>query len=139
MNQLKSSLKPLAEADFVTIETDQRGLVIRLSADYLFESGAVTIDPQVLSTLDEIGRVLGKYPDKYVEVQGHTDSTPITTMPFADNWALASARADNVVRYLAGQTPIEPSHIKSVAIAQYRPTEDRKMLRRVEIIFSPLP
>ncbi len=138
-NQLKSSLKPLSDADFVQIFTDDRGLVIRLDAGYLFESGAVTVDPQVLSTLEEIGRVLGKYEDKYVEVQGHTDATPITSMPFADNWALASARADNVVRYLANQTPIKASRIKSVAVAQYRPTDDGKMLRRVEIIFSPRP
>lgn len=37
--------------------------------------------------------------DFKLDVEGHTDSAPISTLRFADNWMLSAARASNVVRY----------------------------------------
>ena len=142
---LKQSLKPHIDAKVATVSREPRGVVVRLSVDYLFKGGVVDLDPDVHSTLNAIAAILGKYPKKYVEVQGHTDSAPITNMPFADNWALASARADKVVRYLAEHTSLDARHLKSSSASQYRPAPaqgsppGQKMDRRVEIVLSNQP
>lgn len=144
LNFLTNSLKPLGDADFATVTIDPRGVVVRLSADFLFKPDTVTLDEQVLPTLDQIADILAKYPDKYIEVQGHTDAQRIMNLPFVDNWALASARADKIVRHFAKHGKIAPKRLKSVSCAQFRPpvtgsAKARKMLRRVEIILTARP
>ena len=141
---LKASMKPLADADLAFVTRDSRGVVVGLKADYVFESGSINVSDQSHVTLSKIAEVFAKYPKKYVEVEGHTDSQPVTNLPFADNWALASARADAVVRYLADQTNLPSSHLKSSSCSQYRAPEattggGQKLLRRVELVLSSRP
>ncbi len=144
LNLLKVSLQPLDDANFASVETDSRGVVVRLSADFLFKPGTVILDPQVLATLDQIADILAKYDKKYIEIQGHTDAQHTERMPFVDNWALASARADKIVRHFANHGKISPERLKSASCAQYRPpagepAKVRKMLRRVDIILTAHP
>lgn len=143
---LQATMEPLAKADLAFVTRDTRGVVVGLAADYVFEKGSIGVDAQCHPALDKIAEICAKYPKQYVEVQGHTDSQPITNLPFADNWSLASARADNVVRYLAedAKVKIPASHLKSTSCSQYRPPEattggGKKLLRRVEIVLSGRP
>ena len=145
---LRTSLKPLVDTDFAFVTHSARGVVVGLKADYIFEKGAVTLDAQCHPTLDLIAEIFAKYPNKYVEVQGHTDPQPVTNpnLPYADNWALSSARAYNVIRFLTedAKVKIRPEHLKSTSCSQYRPPEattgnGEKLLRRVEFILSSRP
>lgn len=142
---LKAVLKPVSDADFAMVGTDSRGVVIRLAADYLFLEDVLDLDPEVLVTLDKIAEILNQFPAKFVEVQGHTDSQPVLNLPFVDNWGLAAARAEKVVRYLADRTPLDPKRLKGSTCSQYRPlaseevTKNPKMNRRVEIILTSNP
>ncbi len=144
-------LKPVLEAwqkaglGFAEVNPN-RGLVVYLSADVLFEKGGTTLDPNIAGTLNSIAGILGKYKNRYVEVQGHTDAAPVTNLPFADNWALASARADALTRFLVANPAFSsmPDHIKSTSCSQYRPVqsqapEAKKLSRRVEIVLSGRP
>jgi chemotaxis protein MotB len=142
-------LKPVLEAwqkaglGFAEVNPN-RGLVVYLSADVLFEKGGTTLDPNISGTLNSMAEILGKYKNRYIEVQGHTDTAPVANLPFADNWALASARADALTRFLTAKSAIESSRIKSTSCAQYRPVqsgaaEAKKLTRRVEIVLSGRP
>jgi flagellar motor protein MotB len=144
LSQLKARLDPVSKAGFASVFADSRGVVVRLSADYLFKPGQVDLDPAVLPTLDAIGETLTKFPSKYVDVEGHTDSQPIVNLPFSDNWALAATRANKVVRYLAEQGGVDPRRLKSVSCSQYRPmtgkgASDPQNQRRVEIVVRSRP
>ena len=103
----------------------------------------VDLDPEVLVTLDKIAEILSRYPSKFIEIQGHTDSQPLINLPFQDNWGLAAARAEKVVRYLANHTPLEAKRLKGSSCSQYRPlpaelaSKNSKMRRRVEIVLAP--
>lgn len=140
---LKASMKPLADDNLVYVARDSRGVVVGLKADYVFDSGSTAVSDQCHPTLEKVAEVFGKYPKKYVEVQGHTDPQPVVNQVYVDNWALASARADNVVRYLADQTKIPASHLKGSSCAEYRPTDSsgdgEKMRRRVDLVLSSKP
>lgn len=133
---LKASLKPHIDQKVATVKRDSRGVVVSLTCDYIFKSGVTDIDPDVNSTLDQIAAVYKKYPKKYVEVEGHTDNKAIANLPFADNWALASARADKVVRYLARK--MNPTRLKASSAGQFRPVvgDGGPMDRRVEIVLT---
>ncbi|GAF75882.1 unnamed protein product, partial [marine sediment metagenome] len=74
-----------------------------------------------------------------------TDTQTIVKLPFTDNWALGSARAHKVVRYLTGRASLDPKRAKSTSCAENRPppktgpSQGAKMARRVEIILSTHP
>lgn len=140
---LQPTLKPLAENNFAAVIRNERGVAVRLSADYLFQQGSVQLAENALPVLDEIAAVLKRFPNKYIEVQGHTDAQPLISMPFEDNWGLASERALKVVRYFVTQAGISPSRIKSVSCSEFRPVpkdeEGAFLTRRVEILLTPIP
>jgi flagellar motor protein MotB len=140
---LKTSMKPLVDADLAFVTRDSRGVVVGLKSDYVFEQGSTVVSDQSHPTLDRIAEIYAK-SKKYVEVQGHTDAQPVINQPFVDNWALASARADNVVRYLADQTKVMSSHLKSTSCSEYRDPDAKTgggqtLKRRVELILSSRP
>ncbi len=145
LEKLKPVLEAWQKAGLGFAEVDpNRGLVVYLSADVLFEKGGTTLDPNIAGTLNSMADILGKYKNRYVEVQGHTDKAPVANLPFADNWALASARADALTRFLTANSAIESNRIKSTSCAQYRPVqsqapEAKKLSRRVEIVLSGRP
>lgn len=139
---LKSSLKPIAETGEAAVTFDRRGVVVLLSANYLFRPQSVQLDSDVQPTLQQIASVLKRYPEKMVAVEGHTDSQQLDELPFADNWGLGAERAAKVVRYLVGEGGLEPSRVKSVSRSQYSPVADAQNVaanRRVEIILTPYP
>ncbi len=126
----------------VQILRNKRGLVIRLLSDELFESGSVIVSSNARPLLAKIANLLSEYPDRQVYVEGHTDNTPIKDLPFLDNLALSSARADNVVRFLAEGGGIEKKRLKSIACSWFHPAatnrtyEGRRQNRRVDIVLA---
>src|SRR5262249_36883143 len=74
--------------------------MIRLH-DVNFETGKADLTPDSYDALDEVGRVLVKWPDLQIEVGGHTDSRG----PEAMNQTLSEARASTVLSYLIQKFP----------------------------------
>lgn len=67
-------------------------LVISLPADALFAPGVAEPTAGARRALFALGGVLANLPNR-IEVQGHTDPTPVRGGRFADNWELSIARA----------------------------------------------
>ncbi len=74
--------------------------MIRLH-DVNFETGKAELTPDSYAALDEVGRVLVKWPDLRIEVGGHTDSRGPEEM----NQTLSEARASTVLSYLIQKFP----------------------------------
>jgi outer membrane protein OmpA-like peptidoglycan-associated protein len=119
-----------------TRETE-RGLVLTLSDDVLFESGRAELKPGARLKLSAIGRFLQDHPERRAVVEGHTDSTGT----FAENRELSQRRADSVRAQLL-QEGAEPSQIQSKGMGQEFPLASnnsqagRLQNRRVQILLS---
>ncbi|MDR0983746.1 MAG: flagellar motor protein MotB [Ruminococcus sp.] len=121
---------------------DDRGLVVRLNAGVMFASGRDELSAESIETLRQVGEILksDKVKDHYISIDGHTDSMPINTVQFRDNWMLSSGRAGRVLNLFTNELgfPIDRLSVKGYADSRPLDTneteEGRAKNRRVEII-----
>jgi len=120
---------------------DEAKIIIRISGQTLFESGKADLLLESKPVLDEIARILNKYPRHKINIQGHTDDEEISTNQFPSNWALSSARASAVLRFFLDKN-IDPRRLTATGYADIFPvatnqTEAGKMKnRRVEFVLE---
>jgi chemotaxis protein MotB len=123
-------------------DLENRGLVINLPQSILFPSGGDQIGPNALPVLTQIVEVVGAIPNK-ITLVGHSDSLPIHSTRFKNNWELATARSVNLLELLATRYGIAESRLSVASPGAYRPkgsndTETgRAENRRVEIVILP--
>ncbi len=121
------------------VELQERGLVIRLSIDYLFDPGRADISADALPIINRIADLL-RNTDQDIRVEGHADSIPIHNSRFPSNWELSTARATNLVRYFVQMKQLPPERFSASGYGEYRPiasnerAEGRARNRRVEIV-----
>jgi chemotaxis protein MotB len=123
----------------ISMEINERGLVIHIIESALFESAQATLRPEALAVLDKIAKEIVTLPNQ-IRVEGHTDDRPIATPRFPSNWELSSARATSVVRYLIEKHGFTPERLSALGFGEFRPLaantseENRAKNRRVDIV-----
>ncbi|MBN8554551.1 MAG: OmpA family protein [Deltaproteobacteria bacterium] len=123
----------------INVKIDGRGVVISISAGYLFEQGATEIRPELFPVIQIVADII-RGVDRLILVEGHTDIEPIVGNMFYSNWELSALRATSMVRLLIQQYGIDPTRLTASGYGQYRPVADnatdqgRAQNRRVEII-----
>ena len=108
-------------------------------SEVLFESGSADIGISGITELNKLSKILlditSKIPNDIpwiLQIQGHTDQNPISTVLYPSNWELSSARAISVGRVLIN-AGINSNKISVAGFAEYQPlTEgiDEDSLRR---------
>jgi chemotaxis protein MotB len=138
--QLQKALQVAGLAKGVTFRFDERGLVASIATDKVaFASGSATLLPAGRRILDVLAPTLLRLPNQ-LSIDGHTDSSPISTARFPSNWELGSARADGVLRYLASAHHIPFDRMSSSSFADTQPIQTGHSAaamaadRRVEIV-----
>lgn len=128
----------------IGVDEENMVLIIRLEDSIFFESGKADILKESYGILDKMLEILTANIGRIgmVEVEGHTDSRPIYTSQFRDNWALSSTRAMNVVRYFREIGSIPGEMLKGTGRGEYEPLESNgteegmQKNRRVEFRIS---
>lgn len=126
-------------SDTINIEFTSQYVQLTLKGALLFDSGRAEIRSDALPVLDKVGVILQKYANSVIEIEGHTDTVPITGGKFADNSELSCARALSVFNYFLDTTNLDPTLIKYAGRGEYVPIADnsteegRARNRRVEI------
>lgn len=116
---------------------------VAMSDKLLFESGSATVNEQGQNALGKLAGVLNRQSDIDVYIEGHTDSIPIKTVVFKDNWDLSVIRATSVVRILTDIYAVNPLQIQPCGRGEHKPldsnatAEGRARNRRTEIIMAP--
>lgn len=130
--------------DTIRLVHDDRGLVIRFSANKLFKPGSDAVEKQYLPLLDKIGQIVAP-TERVIRVEGHTDDSPTPKEgKFDTNWELSSARAIWILRYLRARFEIPTARLQAAANADGQPVarndseEGRAMNNRVEIVVTNL-
>lgn len=140
MNQaIKESTGGAAGIEGAQVSVTERGVVISISSTLFFDSGSATLKPMAQKALDKLVKSL-KDSGRMINIEGHSDNTPIATAQFPSNWELSAARASSVVRYFVGKYQFSQSHIAAIGYADSRPKATnstplgRQKNRRVEIV-----
>jgi outer membrane protein OmpA-like peptidoglycan-associated protein len=99
-----------------------------------FDSGKATIKEDSFAALDEVGGILGRWPDLRVEIGGHTDSQG--SEPF--NQKLSEDRAKAVMDYVVAKFTLKAEQLTSAGYGETSPIApndtalNRAKNRRVE-------
>ena len=128
----------------VSLQMRDKGLVITVVGDLLFDSGKADIRAEANNVLDQVGRVLREDVSDYnVGIEGHTDNIPIQYSGWKSNWELSSARALSVLHYLQKEERVAPQRLSAIGYGEFSPVSDndtkegRQLNRRVEIVILP--
>ena len=108
-------------------------------SEVLFPSGQAELTPEGLAAIDqlataiiELERTIPPEIDWALQVDGHTDSRPISSYQFPSNWELSTARAISVVRYLISRG-VPPNRLVAAGYGEFQPLEEgdsEEVLRR---------
>ena len=96
---LSGELSPLINTGKVTVAQNNRGVRIDINDSLLFEAGSADLSPQATPLMTQIADTL-KTSAYTIQIEGHTDNTPIHSATFFSNWELSAVRASSVVRML---------------------------------------
>lgn len=142
--RLDAKIKAKGLGANVETTVERRGLVVRVVTDQiLFASGEATLSPKGDDLLQQIRSVLRIDRKHPIAVDGHTDSQPISTGRFRDNWELSASRAAAVVQFLAG-SELDPHRFSATGHGDQQPLTSngtpagRQKNRRVEIALTRL-
>lgn len=70
-------------------------LVVSLPSDAMFRPGSAMLSPTAEKSADTLGDVL-RFIGNRVDVNGHTDTSQVSSQAFPSNWELSLARASNL-------------------------------------------
>lgn len=121
----------------ITKEGDD--LIIHVKEGMFFKSGHAKLRGGAKRLLDEVTRLLLKYPHA-VRIEGYTDNIPVSTAKFPSNWDLSAARATSILRYFVEVQKMSVERITAVGFGEFRPLvpndrpENREKNRRVRIV-----
>lgn len=116
-----------------------RGLVISLKGSSFFVSGSSKILKKYRPLLKNIASELLKVGNN-ITIEGYTDSTPIRTAEYPNNWMLSTARAVSVLSFFIKSVNFPPARLSASGYGKYKPVasnetaEGRALNRRVNIV-----
>ena len=136
---LQEALREEIEKGQISLERQERKIIIRIQEKGSFGSGSARLDPGFHKVMQRISDVLATKPGKIL-VAGHTDNIPIRTGRFRSNWELSSARAVTVLHSLLRNKGIDEHRVVVEGFADTKPLDGndtpqgRAKNRRVELI-----
>lgn len=136
------ALDMFIQQKMLTVQRDGHNLVINMPESLLFLSGKADISSESGELLDSLASLLSNI-DMNINIDGHTDTTPIRTFRYESNWHLSTARALNM-GYALAERNVPEQYMVIRGFGSQRPiagnnTEEGKSKnRRVEIRLSEL-
>ena len=121
-------------AAIADVKKDENGITVTLKNDILFDTGSAVLSEKAQKTLIDLNRVLKKYPENIIVVQGHTDSTGTA----AYNQTLSEQRAKAVYDFIL-ENGLQTSSLSYKGFGMNNPVADngtaegRAKNRRVEL------
>lgn len=136
---IQQTIKEMALETEIETWVDERGVVISISEQLLFDEGSAKIHPEARRILLKIGEVLERLPNE-LAIEGHTDpERPINSI-YGDNWGLSSARAAGVTSYLNEAIGITANRLRAIGLSATSPKvpndspANMRLNRRVDIV-----
>ena len=134
MTQLQSATAAIWYVDIC--DYSSLSLVIELPSEVLFDFDSAELHPEALEMVDLVADLLRRYPDSYVEIEGHTCNLGSNQY----NQGLSERRALSVYDYLLEHEGIDSNRMEWAGMGETHPrytnrSEDfRSKNRRVEFL-----
>lgn len=119
---LDSLLAEEKEKGLVAINYDENGIWLTFASSAFYSPGSADVGEDAQLIIGKVTQAIKKidyYPFK-IDVEGHTDNVPISTVRFPSNWELSVARATNIVKYMIDQE-ISSDRLKAAGYADTKP------------------
>jgi len=135
---LTNYLKANGFEEQVSIEYNDSYVKLNFLDGVLFDPGKATLKEDALKILDTVGTKLLEYSNNRIKIEGHTDTVPMHSLQFPNNWYLSAARAITVAEYYIDKG-IDPKRLSAEGFGEYSPiasndtAEGRMKNRRIEI------
>lgn len=135
---ISNKLSPLIQEGKVQVMQNNRGVRIDINDSVLFNAGSADIASAAMEVLKEIATILNTN-QRLIQVEGHTDNTPIHNQMFYSNWELSAVRATTVVRLL-NQAGVIEKRLSAIGYGDTQPLSSsdtdfgRAKNRRVSIM-----
>ena len=116
------------------IERIGEGIKITFDSGILFQTNSSELQPTVMSSIESLAKILNKYQDTNILIEGDTDNTGTTEY----NQTLSERRAKSVADYAKG-LGVTGSRISTVGLGESNPIASndtdygRQQNRRVEV------
>ena len=106
----------------VKVTKDPAGVVMEFASGSFFRAGTADLKEEALPLLGRVAQTVNApfYKECGIEVEGHTDNDPISTMRYPSNWELSTSRAATVIRFFLTQN-ISANRMKALGFADTRP------------------
>ncbi|HZC00992.1 MAG TPA: OmpA family protein [Gammaproteobacteria bacterium] len=130
-----------AAREELQLKETEKAITMKLEGDVLFDFDKAEIKPEAERTLDQVGTVIGQFPEGKVLIEGHTDSKGSPDI----NLELSKRRAEAVKDWLVKKKGVPESIITSRGSGETKPVapdtnpdgsdnpQGRQQNRRVEI------
>lgn len=109
----------LINDQMIKVSSNELWLQIELNDSILFASGGVETSAQAQVIFTEIAEILKHYENP-IQIEGFTDSVPIRNSRYPTNWELSSARATEIVKFLATKG-VAPERLAAVGYGEFQP------------------
>ena len=122
----------------VEVTLEARGLIISLKEAILYASGSNELEDAGIPVIKKVAAAVRAVPNP-IRLEGHTDSIPIHTARFHNNWELSSARAVSMLEILEVEFDVPAGRMAVVGYADTVPIGDngkpegRARNRRVDV------
>jgi outer membrane protein OmpA-like peptidoglycan-associated protein len=138
LDNQERELRQSVEGTGAEVYRDGDALLVRFPANVTFDVGSSAIRPGFYRTLDDVSMTLNRFPESYLDVVGHTDSTGSE----ASNQALSERRANSVSNHFRSRGVL-PGRIAAYGMGETQPIASnadaygRAQNRRVELRITP--
>lgn len=139
MDKQEREMRERTRGTDVQVTRQGDDLLLNIPSGINFAYNSANVQPQFRATLDKVASVLADYPQTYIDVYGHTDSTGSD----AYNQDLSERRATSVADYLSSHG-VQAARIATRGFGETQPIETndteqgRAANRRVEIKVVPI-
>lgn len=139
VSDLGEELARQSLSEQVRVYWDTQGVRFVLQDEVLFPPGSAVLNTRYRDVLTAVADVIRTLPVAELQVEGHTDDTPIRTERYLSNWELSTARAVAMLRFLEGLGLVPPRKLAAHGFGEFRPfvpndsPANKAKNRRVEI------
>jgi len=116
------------------VERVGEGIKITFDSGILFDVDKATLKPEAQANLTKLAKILDKYPDTNILIEGHTDASGSDEY----NLRLSQSRSQSVANYVAG-LGVNPARFTTMGYGESQPiatnetAEGKQQNRRVEL------